>query len=179
MIDRGGEIDGRFDLMRHERRPSSATGGRFWLRALEAAILLLVLATAGVQFYRMDTGQTQVASRIAQLRTEAATVMQLQRKAQQLAESAAALRARRDAASPLQILAAMTRLLPDDTWVSFVHVQDRTVEMVGNSRHAASLIGLFEQAAGFQAPRFLSPVTTNPDGSEHFDLAVTIRSPPP
>jgi len=179
VIDRAGDVDGRFDLLRHERRPQALKGRTWRLRALEVAILLLVLAAACVQWYRTDLDQARSASRIAQLRAEAAAVMQLQRQEQQQEEAVAVLQARRLMASPLTVIVELTRLLPDDTWITFLHAQDRNVELVGSSKHAASLIGLLEQSDGFEAPRFQSPVTTNPDGSEHFDLVVTVRRKAP
>jgi general secretion pathway protein L len=175
VIDRAGEVDGRFNLLRHERQLPASKGRTLRLRALEAAALLLVLATAWVQLHRMDRDDNQLASRLAPLRAEAAAVVQLQREVQKSADSVAALQARRAMAPPLRVLAEVTRLLPDDTWITFLQAQDNRVELIGNSKHAASLIGLFEQSAGFSAPHFQSPVTTNPDGSEHFDLVVSIR----
>jgi general secretion pathway protein L len=174
VVERGGQIDARFNLLRHDlRAPPGKRRSAF--RVMELAALVLFLAAGGVRIYRMDLDRDQLLARIAQLRTEVRAVQQLQDEARQLAESIAVLQGRREAPPPLAVLSELTRLLPDDTWITFLHARDRTLELAGNSKHAASLIGLFEQAPGFQAPRFQSPVTANPDGSEHFDLVVTVR----
>jgi len=78
---------------------------------------------------------------------------------------------------PLEILSALSRLLPDDTHLQQLKIRDRELTLRGRSGQASALIALLEQAPEFDRPRFLSPVTQQAE-KELFHLAVLYRPPP-
>lgn len=67
-------------------------------------------------------------------------------------------------ASPtvLRILDELTRVFPDDTWVSRLEISGSRLRIQGESENASSLIGLLEGTAIFRDVSFSSPVTASP-----------------
>jgi general secretion pathway protein L len=85
---------------------------------------------------------------------------------------------RKDAAPPiLTIVAELTRLLPDDTWLAALRTRRDTVEIVGQSTAAAGLLRRIEEAALFRNANFSSPVTRADDNLERFNLTFELRTP--
>jgi general secretion pathway protein L len=77
--------------------------------------------------------------------------------------------------SPITILAAATRSLPDDTYLTSLSVRDGKVTMSGLSPSAAELIGVLARAPGFHDPAFDAPVVQNEDsGLENFTISVAL-----
>jgi len=88
-------------------------------------------------------------------------------EAQRLSKSAADLKAKserlanRKLADPaaMLVLEALSRSLPDDTWLTNVEVRGRDVRILGKSPNAASLIGVLEGSKAFTKVRFAAPTT--------------------
>ena len=56
-------------------------------------------------------------------------------------------------------MAATTRILPDDTYLTEMEVRQRKVTLSGRSAGAARLIGALAADAEFRNPGFSAPVT--------------------
>jgi general secretion pathway protein L len=79
--------------------------------------------------------------------------------------------------SALGILAAATRTLPDDTYLTSLVVHGGQVTMSGFSDSAASLIGLLAKSSSFREPSFDSPVTASEDSDqEKFTISMSLAS---
>lgn len=77
----------------------------------------------------------------------------------------------------LSVLAAATRAIPDDTYLTSIGVHDGRVTMAGYSQSAASLIGLLEKSPTFREPVFDSPLTQDQDSDEEkFTLSMSLAS---
>ena len=85
----------------------------------------------------------------------------------------AAYRLKQDRMMVSEVVALVTELLPDDTWLDRLNIDNETVEMIGQSGNAAALVDRFETHPAFLEPVFLSPITRE-DGRERFALAVRI-----
>jgi len=108
-------------------------------------------------------------------RTEAALdekITVIQRDASALSEKRATLEARlggqgyllqRKSEMPgkLEVVAELTRLFPDHTWVSRLSIAGATVGVSGESDNASELIELLDASPLFHNVRFDSPVTRN------------------
>jgi general secretion pathway protein L len=62
----------------------------------------------------------------------------------------------------IQLLDEISRIVPDDTWLTRIQVNGATVRIQGESEGASSLIGLIEESELLQNASFSSPVTKNP-----------------
>jgi general secretion pathway protein L len=77
--------------------------------------------------------------------------------------------------SALGILAAATRTLPDDTYLTSLGVHDGRITLSGFSDSAASLIGLLAKSSSFREPAFDSPVTESGDNDqEKFTISMSL-----
>jgi general secretion pathway protein L len=81
--------------------------------------------------------------------------------------------ARRKRNAPLTVLAleTLSKILPDNTYVTELSVEGNKLRLTGNTHDAASLIGLIEQSGLFTRATFFAPTTRAPSSSvEHFNI---------
>ena len=141
--------------------------------ALGAAILLVPLAVQQVHFYFAD-------KTIAALRTKALTASALQQAANRRV-AAMEFMGRKNGAngSALKILQAVTRALPDDTFLTGLSIHSGQVTMAGSSEGAASLIKAVTKSPEFRDPVFESAVVENTDtGLENFAISAKLVDAP-
>ena len=82
---------------------------------------------------------------------------------------------RQNTALVSRVLEDMTRLLPDDTWLSQLRLIEDRLEMTGYSQDAAQLIAVFDESPLFDKPKFRSPVTRDQrSGVERFSLTLKL-----
>jgi hypothetical protein len=92
----------------------------------------------GQPFVRQQLALGSLEQQIAAGRTAAAEAKSLRQEADRLAGSADFVESERDKAGPpLVVLAAATRVLPDDTYLTEVELQKRKVTLTGRSAAAA------------------------------------------
>ena len=121
---------------------------------------LLGLAAIVTPFIRQELALGSLERQIAAGRTAAAEADSLRQEADRLAGSADFVESERDKAGrPLMVLAAATRVLPDDTYLTEVELQKRKVTLTGRSAAAARLIGPLAADGTFRNPGFTAPVT--------------------
>jgi general secretion pathway protein L len=76
----------------------------------------------------------------------------------------------------LDLFRELTERIPDDTWVQSLEYQNGEVQLRGESGQATALIGLLEEAPGFDGVSFRSPVTqVARTGKERFNLAFAYK----
>jgi len=143
-----------------------------------AALLMLVLAAAAiaVPFLREEAAADAVQKQLAAVRAKAEAAQKLEKEIAAERQAANFL-ADRKRSSPmaLDLLAELTRIAPDDTWLSSVSLTGKQVQITGLSRSASALLGRFEQSKVFSNAQFRSPVT--PDqatGDEHFVISTDV-----
>jgi general secretion pathway protein L len=76
------------------------------------------------------------------------------------------------------ILEALSRILPDDTYLTELHVDENKVQLVGMTRDAPSLIRLIEQSGHFARASFFAPTTQSSDQTgENFHIEAIAELP--
>ena len=68
----------------------------------------------------------------------------------------------------LQVLAAVTDIVPDDTWLTDLSLHQGKLGINGQSPSAARLIPALATDPSFRNPAFAAPVTRAPDGHADF-----------
>jgi general secretion pathway protein L len=176
--DDPGERPGRTPLILWQAgRRTSETVGRRHIRHALAAIVLSLTAY-GLYIHRLERVRDELQAQVGQAKEASASVMDLGRQVDQANESLAFLQNRRDSIPPLRVLDELTKLIPEDSWVSQLVMRGRSIELTGYSPRASDLISRVENSAMFENPRFRSPITLAPDGSgERFALAFDIKAP--
>lgn len=84
---------------------------------------------------------------------------------------------RRTSPTVTHMLADLTRVLPDDTWLTQLSMQDDKLQIAGYSAAAAGLIGKVMQSPTFHAAQFRSAVTQDASvGRERFEMIMTVST---
>ena len=130
--------------------------------ALAAACALLAVTACVVPFVKQSLAAHAVDARIAALKPAVDRAESLRRSL--LAASAgidvlAAERAK--VGDPLETLAALTDVLPDDTVLTDLSLHGRAITISGQSGAAASLISRIAADPALRDPAFTAPVTRN------------------
>jgi len=87
------------------------------------------------------------------------------------------LLAKRKQSSPssVMVLEAISRVLPDTTYVTELHVEGNKMQVVGLTQDAPSLIKLIEQSPQFTRATFFAPTTRSQnDPGERFHIEAHI-----
>lgn len=164
--DRGAFL--RLPLDRHE---GAERRERRRLRFAVSCVAVLAAAAVVLPFIRQSLAERAVGARIAALRPDVTEVLALRSRIGSAAEGADAISALRVASGdPLQALAALTRVLPDDTWLESFTFLHRQLAMTGRSARAARLIGLIAADPLLRDPTFTAPVTRAPEGGDEFSI---------
>jgi general secretion pathway protein L len=92
-------------------------------------------------------------------------------------EAVAALEARKRATpAGVIVLEALSQTLPDDTYLTDLHIENGKVQIAGLTRDAPALIRLIEQSQHFTRATFFAPTTRAPtDNGERFHIEAHIE----
>jgi len=134
--------------------------------ALAAAASLAISAYAGSM---LDAEQEDLQHRIAQRRAAL--------RINQPGGSAETMLAKRKQTSPssVMVLEAISRVLPDSTYVTELRVEGDKMQVVGLTQDAPSLIKLLEQSPQFTRATFFAPTTrAQNDPGERFHIEAHI-----
>jgi general secretion pathway protein L len=148
---------------------------------LPRALVSLALVLAGLAFLltlsRYDTALAELRDQTAKARAEAAAV----RGAQERADAAVAALARLQKAKlgqvpTVEVLEALSKLLPDSVWLSDLRLEGDTLDITGLAKSGAALPSLFSGSALFLDAALTAPVTLDPrEDRERFSLRVHVR----
>jgi general secretion pathway protein L len=145
-----------------------------------AALLVAVLAAAAAlyPFVREGARADALQQSLAAVRVKAEAVQRLEKGIE--SERAAAnflVDRKRTAPMAVDLLAELTRIAPDDTWLSSAQYTGNQIQITGLSRSASALIGRFEQSKIFANAQFRSPVTPDQaSGDEHFVISADVAA---
>src|SRR5207245_2528232 len=120
----------------------------------------LAAAAVAVPFARQASALAQLEEEIAGGRAAAAEAEKLRHEVDRLTGTAGLIESERDKAGrPLITIAALTRLLPDDTYLTELQMQQHRVTLSGRSAGASRLIGALAAGNQLRNPAFAAPVT--------------------
>ncbi len=160
------------------RAPERAAGTG--MARLTAVLTVVAVVLGAVAVYLPLDRQRRAAelmqAEAAKARVVAMSAAKLRETIAELAGDAEFLE-KRKRASPgiVETLDALTRLLPDDTWLQQLRINGEEVRLTGFSAAASSLIGLIEQSERFEGARFRSSVTRDArNKAERFTISAKI-----
>ena len=82
---------------------------------------------------------------------------------------------KRESPATVIVLESLSQALPDDTYLTELHVADGKLEITGVTREAASLIRIIEQTEQFRNATFFAPTTRAPlEAGEQFHIEARI-----
>jgi general secretion pathway protein L len=110
-----------------------------------AVVLLAVIMTQSL--YLRSHQVVELETAIAEVQDEARLVQRIKEQIRDTSEAAGFLTVRRDVSPPaIELLADITRLLPDDTYLDRLVINQTSVQMQGKSQNAQRLIELVNQS---------------------------------
>lgn len=143
-----------------------------------ALVLSVLLATAFVQPVLRDRALIRdLEGQVASAQAQAVAARRVEEQIEALtAESDRLDEQKRSALRMLDLLRAVTRLLPDSTWVTQFEVQDNELQLRGISDEAAALVPLLESSPLLRGTRFRSPIIQDRrESGESFHLSSEIE----
>lgn len=141
-------------------------------RGLEIAAIGFAVVAFVAYLERLDTQIAQLQEQVRTRTRLAAVARELTVRQQQIEATLAVLRDRQREPTPLNLLNAVTELVPHDSWLAQVSVRGRTIEIIGFSDHVADLVNAIENHDNFWEPQFRAPITQTPDGRhQRFNLS--------
>lgn len=145
-----------------------------------AAVVLLALVMAQSLWLRQHQ-IAEVQDAIETVRAEARLVQGLRGQIEDASEAASFMQRRRNESPPtVQVLAEVSRVLPDDTYLDRIRVWDGNVQMQGKSSNAQQLIEIVNQSKMLGNAEFRGPTRLDgPSGKEIFDLTSTLAAAEP
>ena len=163
-------------LVRLRRAP---TARERWDRRLTiaaaSACALLALAALAVPVARQSAALAAVDARIEALRPLTAEADALRRRIADARASGDAIAEQRNrSGDALAALAAVTEILPDDTFLTEFALSQRKVALRGQSASAPRLIALLAADPAIRNPAFTAPVTRGEGGRDQFALQAEV-----
>ena len=141
-----------------------------WILGLVAGILLVFVMAQSL--WLREHQVEAIGEAIEDVRAEALAVQQIRKQIDDASEAAGFLQNRKiENGYKLEMLAELTRILPDDTYLDRLSMRQGTIQMQGKSGNAQALIELMNDSEFFQNASFRGPTRLdNRSGKEIFDL---------
>jgi general secretion pathway protein L len=158
-----------------------AVAAMFWQRRLLplaiATCALLIPAVLATPFIRQAIALEEINDRISALKPQVTQVDALRRRIDPSGAGGDIFSVEMARlGDPLKVLAAVTKVLPDDTYLTEFTMRQRQVTLVGQSVDAAQLIGALAHDTSFRDPAFTAPITRLKDVSRDlFSIKVEAR----
>jgi general secretion pathway protein L len=162
-------------LRPHDDRPVVRSAG--WRANL--ALATLAAALAGIAIYlphwAVELRRETLASQLAEVKKTSAEVARVEGEIDGLREDGTFLVNRKRKPNVSRILAEVTRVMSDETWLVEFQLSAAEVQLAGFSASASDLIGFLEQTPIFRNTAFRSPVTQDPASRrERFHIAARV-----
>jgi general secretion pathway protein L len=136
----------------------------------------LTIAAVAIPFVAAERRASAMTEELAEVEKQAQTAIALQKEIAALSDGQDFLVAhKRQARTASSLLADVTRLLPDNTWLTELRINGQDIELIGITASASALIGILEQSGLFRDTTFRSPVVPDPSsGRERFGIGAHI-----
>ncbi len=140
--------------------------------AIGAATVLLMAFVMAQSLWLREHQLKVINEAIENVRADAMAVQQIRKQIDDASEAAGFLESRKiENGYKVEMLAELTRILPDDTYLDRLSMHQGTTQMQGKSGNAQSLIELINNSGQFESASFRGPTRLdNRSGKEIFDL---------
>jgi general secretion pathway protein L len=148
-------------------------------RAVAAAFLLVVVGTFSHALWRYDVAKNQLNEQIAAAQVRAKLARgQIEKRQAELDQAATIRDEKQNSPSLVRTWAELTRVLPDDAWLTDLQTKGDEVTIGGLAVSAANLIEPLEASPLFASPDFTAPVVKVPgQEGERFAIKAKVVGP--
>jgi len=148
------------------------------LRSVLAAVLFICglssLVTLSLDHFLGEEFQSQQQDIARQISLRQASLLSSGPSAKPTAQQLLEQR-KRETPSSVMVLEALSRILPDNTYVTELRIEGEKLQIIGVTRDAPSLIPLIEQSRQFTHATFFAPTTSSAgDVGERFHIEAKI-----
>lgn len=168
-----GEAVGKIRLEREQEATNSHSWSMIPLYLFIGALAISLLAPLAYKFRRLE----QIETALAEVRESSSTQLAVRDKLMEAEEALHFLEEkRRTSPVALDVVEKLSADIPAHTWLERLTLEDRKLEIRGESGKALTLIDTLEEAAEFSNVRFKSPVTRNKDnGRDRFHIEASVE----
>jgi general secretion pathway protein L len=159
-------------------RPVIQRRTRIAMAVLGAVAAMLAIAAVAIPLIRAQNAIAALTIQVADAKRLADADLKLQQQIDAESQGQDFLLARKRALpSVTQILDALTRLAPDDTYLTELQINSTQVRLIGVTASATALLALIDQSPSFRNAAFQSSITQDPKlNRERFDISATIAA---
>ena len=145
-------------------------------KTLAGIALLLAASAAALAISRHETALAQLGQETAAARLRVQSVRQaIDATEGELREIRIVQRLKAERPPAVEVLDKLTRLLPDQVWLTDFRLDGDTVEMSGFAKPAADLVPVLERSGVFTEAAFTAPVTLETgEDKERFSLRARV-----
>lgn len=142
------------------------------LAGLGLVVLVLGVAALALPLVRAHQTESELEAEVATLKPAAEASRKLEAEISALTHEASFLATQREQRpAATTIIDALTHLLPDDTYLTELHLAGSQVQIAGTGPSASRAITLLARSPGFADAKFNSQVTQDPlTAREQFDI---------
>lgn len=170
-----GKVPLEANLLPAKERAAISFGGFSFMKVALLVFLGLCLLWAGSAFIHKRVALYQVNRQIATLTPQARQVEGQLEESRALAKQIESLRIIGQTPDKLKILKDLTQLIPKNTWLFNFHISKQNLDISGMSKSASDLIPLLEKSGWLQKTEFASPIVTDANKLEHFNIKAEIK----
>lgn len=163
-------------LLHGDDRPTTHPRARLAIMALSGVAALLAIACVAVPFMRANSTLDRLTTQVAEARREADASLNLQKQIDaEIQDQQFLINRKRQFPTFTELLDTITRLTPDDTWLTELQVASGEIHLIGASGSATTLLGLVDQSPSFRNAAFRSSITQDSRiNRERFDIGAKI-----
>jgi general secretion pathway protein L len=167
------------NLLTHETRSHNRSAIRQSRRHLGYTVLVLAVLALIIPTVNNGLQKRSLQQDVDIAKVSAAKAQDAQRQLLELVQPGEEfIRLRSSTPLVVAVLNEVTRVLPDNTWLDRVEVNQGQVRLQGESEQAAILLALFEDSAMFSDAKFSSTITRNARSErDRFGIEVSINEP--
>ncbi len=152
-------------------RPRLSRLLRLVLAGVTAAAVLSTAAGAVMQNY-LDSRQAELTAELTARRI----ALRLDRQGADSSPFALLARRKHETQASVIVIEELSRILPDHTYVTELHIDGNTLQIAGITHDAPSLIRLIEQSPHFTRATFFAPTTRAPsDPGDRFHIEARLE----
>lgn len=163
-------------LLDDHDRPARHPRARLAILGLGMVAGLLAVACIVIPFVRASSALDALTAQVADARREAETSISLQKQIDaEIQDQQFLANRKRQTPTMTELLDIVTRLTPDDTWLTELQVAGTEIHLIGASSSATTLLGLVDQSPSFRNAAFRSSITQDSKiDRERFDISARV-----
>lgn len=148
-----------------------------WSTVLLSGLAGLLFAAAIFAAYvRLGYSAELLGYQVSEAQSRAALVEHMERDIRAIALQSEFLNRQKRAPLLVSVLADISRILPDNTWLSEIEESGKTIRIRGYSSAPSSLIALIDNSSHFTNAQFAAPLVQDAPGkASRFDLTFEVR----